>query len=170
MAHVLHKTADPVDYRVSVNTPDFPPADWFINPDVSAVVAVPTKYWARPLSDPVTEMSQSEKDAVDAAEAAAITTAARNGAKEPVAVSGEPDGVRLRGLIELCNKRDNYLVNRIVELQQALDAIKATTGNNVGSVRDAIPASWLATSTRTRADAVADFRAGIDAGTVDAGE
>lgn len=71
MANVLHKTADPVDYRTSVNTPDFPTQDWFINPNVSSVAGVPTKYWKRPLSDPVLEMSQAAKDAVNAAEAAA---------------------------------------------------------------------------------------------------
>ena len=33
------------DYRRSVNTPDFPAQDWYHNPDLSAVVSVPMKYW-----------------------------------------------------------------------------------------------------------------------------
>ena len=67
MARVLHKTADPVDYRISANTSDFPTVDWFINPDISAVAGVPKKHWARPLTDPVTEMSAGDKAVVDAA-------------------------------------------------------------------------------------------------------
>jgi len=77
MANVLHKTRDPTDYRVSVNTPDFPVVDWFINPDVSAVAVISRRYWKRPLADPVLEMTQAEKDAVDAAQTASDTAADR---------------------------------------------------------------------------------------------
>jgi len=64
------------------------------------------------------------------------------------------------------NKRDNYLVNRIIELQQALDAIKASSGP-ADNIRAAIPASWMATSTRARADARADLKAEINTGDSD---
>lgn len=44
MSNVLNKTTTPADYRLSVNTPDYDPAEWFIDPDVSAVAGVPMKY------------------------------------------------------------------------------------------------------------------------------
>lgn len=83
MANVLHKTRTPADYRQSVHTPDFPDADWFHNPDVSAVLAVPTKYW-RVGTNPVQEMDAAEKAAVDQAEADAATTADRTAAKADI--------------------------------------------------------------------------------------
>lgn len=165
MADVLHKTADPVDYRESVNTPDYDPTDWFINPDVSAVAAVEQKYWKRPLTDPVAEMTQGEKDAVDAALASAATNNNRSfPLVEVSAVTGE--GVRLRALIELFNKRDNYLTNRIAELQSAMAAMKASTGA-VANLLDAIPSSWLPTNTRSKGDAIQDFTDDINAGNQD---
>lgn len=64
MANVLNRTTKV--YLVSVNTPDYPTADWIINPDLSGVQGVPVKYW-KIVGDIVSEMNQSEKDAVDAA-------------------------------------------------------------------------------------------------------
>lgn len=167
MANVLNKTADPVDYRTSVNTPDYPTADWFIDPDVSAVAAVPTKYWARPLTDPVTEMTQPEKDAVDAAEAAALTNQNRADAVANVDNTEESVGWELRELIELFNKRDNYIVNRMVEIQDTLVAIRDQTFGT--QARQNIDAGFptLATSTRTRAQAVQDYKDDINAGGAD---
>ena len=49
----------------SINTPDYPVADWLINPDVSAVSTVARKYW-KVSGSSVVEMSQAEKDVVDA--------------------------------------------------------------------------------------------------------
>lgn len=43
MANVLNRITK--EYRTSVNTPDFPESLWIINPDISAVVGFPTKYW-----------------------------------------------------------------------------------------------------------------------------
>ena len=64
MSNVLNRTTK--EYRTSVNTPDYPEVTWIINPDLSAVQSVPVKYW-KIVGDTVTEMNQSEKDAVDAA-------------------------------------------------------------------------------------------------------
>jgi hypothetical protein len=75
-------------------------------------------------------------------------------------------GVQARALIDLLNKRDNFLTNRIIELQDALAAMKATTGG-VAVLRDAIPASFLATNTRPRADAIQDYKDNIDTGDAD---
>jgi len=65
MSSVIHRTT--LDYLTSVNTPEYPETDWIINPDVSAVTDVPRKYWKLD-GDRVIEMTQSEKDAVDAQE------------------------------------------------------------------------------------------------------
>lgn len=163
MASVLHKTTSPPDYRQSVHTPDFPDGSWFINPDISAVVSVPTKYWV--LADPVTEMDAGQKAAVDAAEAAALTAANRTEAIDPTTDVTGP-GVHTRAMIELHNKRINFAINRIVELQQALDVVRDSPGN--GNARlDTLPATWLATSTRTKADAITDYTDDINAGNQD---
>lgn len=44
MASVIKKTA-PYTYHPSVNTPDYPEADWLRNPDLSGVAGVPQKLW-----------------------------------------------------------------------------------------------------------------------------
>ena len=94
-----------------------------------------------------------------------LTLTARHGAK---VIPADPyiEGVHARALVELLNKRDNYLTNRIAELQSALDAAKASTGA-VQNLRDALPASWLPTNTRSRPEAFADYDALIDSGTAD---
>lgn len=67
MASVLNRTTR--EYRRSVNTPDYPIQDWIIDPDLSAVQGVQSIYWVI-TGDEVMEMSQAEKDAVDAQELA----------------------------------------------------------------------------------------------------
>lgn len=63
MADVIHRATFVQHY--SVHTPDYPAQDWIVNPDLSAVSAVPKQYW-KITGDVVSEMSQGEKDAVDA--------------------------------------------------------------------------------------------------------
>jgi len=63
MSNVFHRIKK--DYLKSVNTPDFPEDIWIINPDLSAVENVPRKYW-KITGNTVSEMSQPEKDTVDA--------------------------------------------------------------------------------------------------------
>ena len=43
MANVFNRTDG--RFLESVNTPDFDVADWIINPDLSAVVGQPVRYW-----------------------------------------------------------------------------------------------------------------------------
>lgn len=64
MSDVVHRTT--VEYRQSVDTDDYSPVTWIINPDLSALTSVPQKYW-KVSGDSVLEMNQTEKDAVDAA-------------------------------------------------------------------------------------------------------
>lgn len=65
MANVLNRTTR--EYLRSVHDPDYPVQDWIHNPDLSAVVGYPSKYWVI-TGDAVSLMTQSERDAVDAAE------------------------------------------------------------------------------------------------------
>lgn len=43
MAHVFNRTTG--QFIQSVNTPDFNVADWVLNPDLTATVGQPVKYW-----------------------------------------------------------------------------------------------------------------------------
>ena len=73
------------------------------------------------------------------------------------------EALELRALVELLNKRDNYLTNRIIELQDALALVKSTGGN--AAVRlNTLPNNYLATNTRSRADAIQDLKDLVEAG------
>lgn len=72
MARVIKRTPDSLgiyEYRISVHTPDYPSGTWLIDPNLTGVSGVDQKYW-KVSGDSVVEMSQGEKDAVDAAIAA----------------------------------------------------------------------------------------------------
>lgn len=168
MANVIHRTT--LEFRESVNTPDFPEPTWKHSPNMSGVTGVSDIYWKAPPSwvgdvGPV-EMTQPEKDAVDAAAAAALVTTNRGSALDSVDTTEVPVGWVERATIAVFNQRDNYLVNRITELQGALDAVKASSGP-ADNIRSAIPATWLATNTRPRPDAVQDYKDEINSGGAD---
>lgn len=63
MAAVLNRTTK--QYIPSANTPDYPAAQWIINPNLSAVIGFDSRYWII-TGDAVTLMSQAERDVVDA--------------------------------------------------------------------------------------------------------
>ena len=149
--------------------------DWIWNPDLTAVSAFPddVKYWIRQAfpDDTVTLMDQAARDAVDAAELSADIAAVRAAAVAAPDVAAEEtsqgvEGLQLRELVELFNKRDNYIINRVTEVQEDLQAIKATNGP-ADNIRAAIRASYLATNTRTRAAAITDYKDDINAGNAD---
>ena len=167
MSHVVHRTTR--EHRARANTPDFPVGTWIISPDLSAVAGFATKYWII-TGDVVTLMDQAARDAVDVAEAAASLTDARNTAHGPIGTADEAEGIRLRALIELLNKRDNFLTNRVIELQNRVQAMLNSIGGVANMRTDGLAVSISATATRTRADAITDYRANIDAGNMDAGE
>lgn len=60
MADVINRAT--AELRRSVNTPDYDPGDWVINPDLSAVAGVDPKFWTVD-GDSVREMTTAEKDA-----------------------------------------------------------------------------------------------------------
>lgn len=65
MTDVVHRITK--EYRRSVHTPDYSLADWIHNPDLSAVVGQPAKYWLI-TGDVISLMDQAARDAVDAQE------------------------------------------------------------------------------------------------------
>ena len=102
---------------------------------------------------------------IDAATAQEITVADR-GLAEDLPDSPLQDGMSSRAIIEIFNKRDNFLTTRIIELQDALDAMKASVGA-ADAIRDAIPAIFLPTQTRPRNDAIQDYKDDISSGNAD---
>lgn len=62
MATVLHRITKQLIY--SVHTPDYSPADWIINPDLSAVQSQPQKYW-QISGDSVSLLSEKEQAIAD---------------------------------------------------------------------------------------------------------
>ena len=94
MANVLNRTT--LVYIESVHTPDYSPVEWLINPDLSLVRAVPSRYW-KIEKDTVLEMTQPEKDAVDAAiKQAQIDSAVQAVDKDLLSATLETIGVILK--------------------------------------------------------------------------
>lgn len=65
MGNYVHRTTKQYLQSVSPNSLLEPLANYIEEPDLSGVVGVPTIYW-NIIGDVITEMSQGEKDAVDA--------------------------------------------------------------------------------------------------------
>lgn len=153
-------------YRKSAHTANFlGRTDVLINPDVSAVLAVPRKYWKHQLGT-VAEMTIAEKLIIDTLEATNIINANRSG---PVNEVDEvsPVGVKDRAMIELHNKRANYIINRLIELQNRVQAMLDSTGGVANMRVDGLAVPISATSTRTKPDAVQDYKDDINAGNQD---
>lgn len=74
-----------------------------------------------------------------------------------------PIGTRDRALIGTLNKRINWLTNRVIELQEDLQAIKGSSGP-ANAIRDAIRPGYSATATRPRPDAIQAFKDDVNAG------
>ena len=63
MATVLNRTT--LDLIESAHTPDYDPAQWLINPDLSGVAGLPRRYW-KIVGNDVVPMTAAEMAAVDA--------------------------------------------------------------------------------------------------------
>lgn len=164
MPDFLHRTTKRLQTSVSYTDLLEPIANYIESPDLSAVTGFESKYWSI-TGDNISLMSQAERDQVDADELTA-RIASHRANEVSIVDATQPEGMRVRALIEQFNKRDNYLISRIIELQDALDAMKASSGA-VENIRTAIPSSWSATSTRTRADVVTSYKSDINSGSVD---
>jgi hypothetical protein len=113
MASVLNRTTKV--YLASANTPDYPVAEWIINPDMSAVAGQPSKYWTI-TGDVVTLMDQAQRDAVDAS----LLNASRDMTASVLAQPEEyPRGYALVALDELNA--------HALKLNAILDAVDAAT-------------------------------------------
>lgn len=116
MATVVLFTNNIAQYLPSVNTPDYisnPGA--LINPNLTALVGVPTKYWKR-VANTVVEMTQVEKDAVLAAELLARKNTANT-------LSVQDIRTVLTALIKVINVR--FSVGQKITTQEMVDALKA---------------------------------------------
>lgn len=160
----VHRTE--VYLLISVSSTNLPEseANYIQDPDLSAVSGEPIKYWKvngnlvelQSAGEQIITDSTIDSDRVDSNRVTNIL--------EPDSLQHE--GMRVRALIQLLNKRDNYLVNRIIQLQDTLLAMKATTGA-AQPMRDAVPSSFLASQVRPRDDAIQDYRDDINAGVND---
>jgi len=137
-ANVLNRITK--EFRASVNTPDFPTASWIINPDMSAVAGFASKYWVIS-GDLVLLMSQAERDAVDAkeaADAAAAAIVARDAARDAAAeqLNQVEDIMRAFALVlldELNSHKDK--INAILTAIDAATSL-AEVKTNIGAIAD----------------------------------
>ncbi len=167
MATVVNKS-DPAIFQQSAATQNFPAVDWLWNPPGFKTLygTVESKYWklTGDGSD-IEEMTGPEKIAVDTA----IASKMQKNTHDSIVnrVDGVmPTGVTDRSLIQSHNKRDNYIVTRLLELQSAMDAMKASSGA-ADNLRAAIPSNWSATKTRALGDAVKDYKDDVTSGVSD---
>lgn len=72
MAAVINRITK--ELKLSVNTPDYPPESWIINPDLSKVKGFDQKYWKID-ADNVVLASESERSVIDLGEEEARKTA-----------------------------------------------------------------------------------------------
>ena len=124
MANILHRTT--LEHRVSVNTPEYPDPPWLEAPNLSAVQGVDQKYW-KISGDVVSEMTVTEKNAVDLAE----LTASRD------AVAAKLDRVEdeLRAFALTLLDEINLHAAAITAILDAAD-----NANNLGSFKTAMGA------------------------------
>jgi len=167
MATVVEK-ANPANFQESAATQNFPPADWLRNPAGFDVLhgSVEPKYWKLISGNTdIGEMTAPEKASVDAAIDAKIQSDTRKNVTNRI--EGQmPLGVTDRAVVQAYNKQDNYILTRLLELQLALNTMKASTGN-VDNLRAAIPSNWSNTKLRQLGNAVKDYKDDINSGISD---
>ena len=122
MSDVLHRTT--AELRRSVHTPEYAPAEWIINPrDPEALALIPQRYRVI-VGDDWREMDQGEKDAADAAIAAARRAAQKESAKTEIDTLDA-----IAAVAELTRKQLNVLRNlaglQPITVSQMRDAIFA---------------------------------------------
>jgi hypothetical protein len=123
---VLHRTTK--ELREAVNIDAYDAVAWIKNPNLSGVLSVSPDYW-KISGDTVSEMSQTEKDAVDAnllpvekgraAVRCAADVTAYLGSRYP-----EPAQRSLMALQEDARNRVTPLLNRAAYIQAVVDWVK----------------------------------------------
>jgi len=119
MGTYLHRTTKAYLQSIPPHELPEPLANYIENPDLSNVVGVPTRYWTI-TGDVITEMSQAEKDAVDAA----LLQAARDAVADQI--DQVEDIIRALALTLL-----DELNNHSLKINAILDAAD-NAGNLVG--------------------------------------
>lgn len=144
-------------YRRSKNQADADAGEW----SFQAPPLIDSRYWVAD-GGTVRAMTAPEQTAKDAADALAERDAARAEATE-LATRVDGMATELRALIATCNRRDNYLTNRVIELQAALLAVQSS-GGNAGTRLDGMPTAYLPTATRDRPAAIQAYLEDVAAG------
>jgi len=99
-------------------------SDWIYDPDMSAVTGVSSVYWTI-IGDTVSEMSQSEKDAVDAANLAA--------ARDFVASQIDEMESMLRQYIKISGIENNILRVKLGLEPRTFEQLKTAIRDGLGS-------------------------------------
>lgn len=128
MANVLNRATR--QYLRSVNEPDYLVQDWIINPNLDAVVGFRSAYWVI-TGDAVSLMTQSQRNAVDAAE-----------------LSAQRDGLATQ-----FNEAEDILRAFMLIV---LDEFNAHT-DKVNSLLDAMDASTSLADMKTRVGAITNY-------------
>lgn len=138
MAAVLNRTTK--QYLISVNTPDYPVESWIISPDLSAVVGFDSRYWTI-TGDVVSLMSQSERNALDAA----AVLSARDAA---VAQLQQAEDV-LRAFMLIVLDDRNLLAARLSSLLDAIDGAGSLAALKTAAAPIANPPTYTEEQLRT---------------------
>lgn len=145
MAAALNRTTK--QHLTSVNTPDYPTSEWIIDPDLSAVVGWPVKYWII-TGDNVTLADAPTRDAIDAA----ILAAERDDTADYIDTAERYERAFALVVLDEFNRQ----ANRFNALLDAIDAatslanLKATVGG-INNLPVSTPAD-LKTALRAKLD------------------
>ena len=164
MPSYLHRTRKILLENIDATDLPEAPANYIEDPNMSAVAGQPRKYWVIS-GDTVSLADAAGQAAADSAEATEINTADRSLNVRNVD-NVNAVGMNTRALLQNANKRINWLTNRVLELQEDLQAIKATNGP-ADNIRGAIRASYSATATRSLPDAIQAYKDEINSGDAD---
>lgn len=132
MADWLHRPTKQLVFSTPPTELLNPIGEYIEGPDLSAVVGFASKYWII-TGDLVTLMDQASRDAVDVAEAAASLLVERAEAIDRVSLD-----ILTRETVEALLFEINKVNTRVQELQDALTAVKDTSGGS-DNIRAAIP-------------------------------
>ena len=118
-----------LEVHASANTPDWDfRSDVLVNPDLSLVLGVPERYW-KVVGSEVQEFAQGEKDAQDAAEAAAADAALRAGGKglfDGQTAEGQAFRAFIQGVVGQINTLRAFHSLPDITLAQVKSAIQAS--------------------------------------------
>lgn len=143
MALVLHRVTK--ELRRSVNTPDYNPIDWIINPDLSAVAGQPVKYWL--ISGDIVSVADAAQQAtIDAALLAAAEARQKEEEKEQFDTDRRLKAFAELLVNELNSRGDTVnqllsairLANNLANLQMQVNAINDIPARTFQQLRTAI--------------------------------